>query len=276
MIEVGYHYRLTASKKVRHGMYLSDAERDTVLLPAKFCPDELEEGQEVEVFIYTDSQNRPVATTQEPLIQMYGFAILECVDVARFGAFMKWGLDRDLLIPHREQAKPIKPGRNYLTYLFLDEDERITGTTDIDKCLAHDDIDLEVGQEVDLMAYEMTPLGMKVIVDDTYGGLVYDNDNFESINPGDRIKGYVRKVREDKLVDITLRRFGHRKVEDQIDPIIQYLQNKGGHSPLHDKSDPEVIQSELNMSKKVFKKAIGSLYRQRLILIEENGIRLVQ
>ncbi|MEL6389946.1 MAG: S1-like domain-containing RNA-binding protein [Bacteroidota bacterium] len=274
MIDPGYHYTLTAFNRTGHGMFLTDGFGNEILLPAKNCPADLDEGQKVDVFVYLDSQDRPIATTQQPKIELYGFAYLTCVGTARFGAFVDWGLDRDLLIPTREQTNPMIVGRAYLTYLYLDDRDRTTGTTFIRPALEHEEIDLEIGQEVDLLAYEVTELGVKVIIDNTYGGIMYHSDLYESVKPQDQLKGYVTRIREDLLIDVSPRKFGYRKVLDTTDNILNYLAERGGFASLTDKSDPELIRQELQMSKKVFKKAIGNLYKNHKIAIESDGIRL--
>lgn len=276
MIEIGYHHKLKAYKQVSHGMFLVDEHGEEILLPAKHCPSNLNVGDEIEVFVCTDSQDRPIATTQKPLINTFGFAFLTCTGTTHFGAFMNWGMDRDLIIPNREQDVPINFGERHLTFLYIDEEDRLTGTTMIPQCLEYEDIDLKVGQEVELLIYARTDMGVKVIIDDQYGGVIYKDDIYTPIHIENKIKGYIRRIREDKLIDCSMRPFGYQKVKEKIDPIIEYLNSKGGFAPLHDKSDPELIKAQLNMSKKVFKKAIGGLYKKGLVTLSEEGISLVK
>lgn len=273
-MEVGQYYHLKAYRQTPQGMYLQDEDGEEILLPAKYVPQHLEEGGGIEVFVYLDSQERPTATTQRPKIDMYGFSLLTCVGIAPFGAFMDWGLDRDLLVPNAEMTEGMIVGRQYMTYLFQDEQDRLTGTCLIDQCTQHDEIDLEVGQEVSLLIYDNSKLGVKAIIDQTYAGLIYKDDIYRQLKIGEALKGYIRRIREDKKIDISLRKFGYNKVIDETDKILQLLQVSGGFIALSDKSDPALIQKHLEMSKKVFKKAIGGLYRQKLIDIEDNGIRL--
>jgi len=276
MIEIGEKQELKAYKLTSQGMYLADEEGDEILLPTKFCPSDLKVGGTAEVFVYSDSDDRLVATTQEPLIELYGFAYLMCTGVTGFGAFMAWGMDRDLIIPNREQQEPIEVGLKYLTYLFINDADQLTGTTNIEQCLDHEDIDVKVGDKVDLLVYDKTNLGYKVIINNIYGGVIYHDDVYDNIKPMDQIQGYIRRIRGDKLIDVSLRPFGYSKVKEQSDPILKYLEEKGGFAPLHDKSDPALIKSELKMSKKVFKKAIGGLYKKGMITINDKGITIVK
>lgn len=275
-MEVGQYYNLKAYRSTSQGMYLHDEEGDEILLPSKFVPSDLAEGSSIEVFVYEDSQERQVATTQKPKIEMYGFAMLTCVGVAPFGAFMDWGLDRDLLVPNAEMVEGMMVGRTYMTYLYHDEQDRITGTCLIEECTQHDEIELEVGQEVSLMIFDQSKMGAKAIIDQTYSGLIYTDDIYRSLKIGETLTGYVRRIREDKKIDVSLRKFGYKKVVDDAGKILELLKASGGFIALSDKSDPALIKKHLEMSKKVFKKAIGGLYRQKLITIDPDGIRLIE
>ena len=275
-MDIGSYHKLEAYKETGHGMYLRDSDENEVLLPKKFVPDELSVGDHIEVFLYLDSQDRMVATTQKPKINLYEFAFLKCVHVSPFGAFMDWGLDRDLLIPNAEQSTPIKQGRSYLVYLFLDEQDRLTGTTHINRCVSNEDSDLEVGQKVQLLIYDFISIGTRVIIDQQYDGLLYKDQVQRPLKPGDEIEGYVQRIRADKKIDVSLHRFGYKKVLDNKEKILELLRSTGGYIRLNDKSDPDDIHYYLQISKKVFKKAIGALYKERKINIEEEGIRLVE
>lgn len=275
-MEVCSYQTLTAYKETKHGMYLQDDEGEEVLLPSKYVPADLKVDDEIDVFIYYDSQDREIATTQKPIISPYGFAYLDCVDVAPFGAFMDWGLDRDLLIPNAEQAYPLTVGQSYLTYLFVDEQERITGTTHVDRCFSNEDFDLKIGDEVDLLVYQFTDMGVKVVIDDMYTGLLYRDQVQSPLRHGDRTTGYISKIRAENKIDVSLHRFGYNKVIDNKDRIIEVLNNAGGFLPLHDKSEPDKIKHHLQISKKVFKKAIGGLYKDKKIRIEPDGIYLIK
>lgn len=275
MIEIGQIQKLLAYKEVKHGVYLEDGEGNEVLLPSKEVPRTFKVDDEIEVFIYLDDQGRKIATTKTPKINLYEFAFLTCVDVAPFGSFMDWGLDRDLLIPNGEMSEPMYRGRDYLVYLFLDEQDRLTGTTHIDRCVANDDCDLEVGQEVSLLVYGELSIGIRVIIDQQYDGLLYKNQVQKELKPGDLITGYVTRIREDEKIDVSIHRFGYKKVLDAKGTILEALRTNNGVLKLHDKSTPEEIKSKLEMSKKVFKKTIGALYKERIIEIGSEGIKLL-
>ena len=277
MLEIGTIQILKAYKEAKHGTYLADKNDNEVLLPMKYVPKDLNVGDEIEVFIYRDSQERITATTQKPKINLYEFAFLKCIDIVPFGAFMDWGIDRDLLIPNAEQLSPIRSGQNYLVYLFLDEQDRITGTTHIDRCVSNEDFDLEVGTEVDLLVFDFSPIGIKVIINQTYEGLLYKDQVQVPLKRGEEIKGYISKIRDGNKIDVSLHRFGYNKVIDNKEKIIRLLEkSENGFLAIHDKSTPEDIHYYLQISKKVFKKTIGALYKEKKIAIEENGIRLIK
>lgn len=273
-MEIGAFQNLKAYKKVTQGMYLQDEDGDEVLLPGKYVPSDLNVGDSIEVFVYLDSQEREVATTQKPKINPYEFAFLTCVDLAPFGAFMDWGLDRDLLIPNSEQLFPIKQGQTCLVYLFMDEHDRPTGTTHIDRCVSNEDFDLEVGAKVDLLVYKFTDMGIKVIINQNFDGLLYRDQVQSPLRHGDQVEGFISRIRENNKIDVSLHRFGYNKVIDNKDRIIDRLKSNDGFLPLHDKSSPEEIKRHLQISKKVFKKAIGGLYKEKRIRIEQDGIYL--
>lgn len=272
MIQTGLSYILEVSARTAFGYFLEDDDGDQILLPNVLSKGPYKEGDRVEVFVYLDDKSRRVATTARPFIQLYEFAYLECAGISPFGAFMSWGLERDLLVPNSLQSRPIQEGEKHVVYLFRDDKERLTGSTKIADHLEHEFLEIQAGQEVDLLVYEESKLGMKVIVDNIYDGLVYHNEIFRPLAVGDTLKGYIGKIRDDGKMDIFLRRFGYKKVRDETDVILDELSRSGGFLPFHDKSDPDEIRQQLQMSKKVFKKAIGALYKQKLIRIEENGI----
>lgn len=274
MISICEYQTLKVATESRFGFFLSNEEGDEILLPHKLAPEGLAQGDDIEVFTYYDSQNRLIATTKEPAIHLYEFAMLKCIDVAPFGAFMDWGLDRDLLIPNSEQEHPIRPAEYHLCYLFLDDQDRPTGTTKIGRILDREDVELEEKEEVDLIVWQKTPLGYKVIINHLYEGLIYENEIFKNVFLGKAMTGYVKKIREDKRIDISLERIGYKAVLDHTDQILEAMKDNGGMLPLHDKSNPDDIYQSLHMSKKVFKKAIGSLYKDKKIIIKEDGIYL--
>lgn len=273
-IEVGSFLTLEVYQVVKHGYYLTDNQGGEILLPKKLATKELTIEDKADVFIYRDSQERMVATMQMPAIKPYEFAFLRVVEIASFGAFVNWGLDRDLLIPNHEQAKMLQLDEKALVYLFVDEEDRLTGTTHISRCVSNEDCDLSVGDEVSLLIYQFSDIGIKAIINHTYDGLLYKDQVQKLLNKGDVVKGYVNRIREDQKIDLSLHRFGYGKVLDNKDRVLQALSDHDGFLPLHDKSDPQVIKRELEMSKKVFKKVIGGLYKEKKIRIEQEGIYL--
>lgn len=274
MIEAGYSYVLRVINKTNFGFFLEDEEEDSVLLPRVLSDRDYRIEDEVEVFIYHDDKGRLVATTQEPIIYLHEFALLKCTGTAVFGAFMHWGLERDLLVPNSLQVSPIQEGEEHVVYLFSDDKGRLTGSTIIPDHLETDFLELKQGEEVDILVYESSKLGLKVIIDNIYDGLVYADDIYKPMPIGTRTKGYISKLREDGKIDVSLRRFGYKKVKDETDNIIELLESAGGFLPYHDKTDAEVIKSNFQMSKKVFKKALGALYKKKIIRIAEDGIYL--
>ncbi len=249
---------------------------DDVLLPNKYVPQNLSVGDEIVVFIYTDSEDRPVATTLTPAVQRDEFAALQVVAVTSAGAFVDWGLEKDLLVPHREQSRPLSVGQWPVVFVYVDEDtNRLVASSKIDKFLDPDVRDLYEGEEVQLLAYERTDLGYNVIINNRYKGLIYHNEVFRTIRPGDPLIGYIKQIRDDDRVDVSLQRPGFEGIEPNAQRILATLKSEGGFLPLTDNSPPDQIYKSLEMSKKTFKKAIGTLYKERKIVLEEKGIRLV-
>ncbi|MCB0586401.1 MAG: GntR family transcriptional regulator [Phaeodactylibacter sp.] len=276
MIEIGKYNTLKAARQIAHGMVLLDAEGDDVLLPKKFVPEGLAPGDEVEVFVYTDSEDWPVATTQRPKAILGQFAYLTVKDVTTFGAFLDWGLDKDLLAPFSEQAHKMERGKSYLVYLLLDEQtDRLIASSKINRYLELENIQLKEGEEVNLLIGPPTDIGFIAIINHRYRGLLYKNELFRPVQSGAQCKGFVKTIRPDKKIDLSLRKPGYAHVEPNAERILQLLEQNNGFLNLHDKSSPAEITARLQMSKKTFKKAIGALYKQRLIRIEEDGIYLV-
>lgn len=266
-------------KILRHtsvGLYLGDGEGNEILLPNKYVPDEASIGDEIRVFIYKDSEERLIATTLEPLIRLNEFAWLRVNDVNAHGAFLYWGLEKDLFVPFKEQHERMVKGRNYIVYMYLDEGtERLTASSRIYKFLNLEKPVFENDEEVDLLVYGRSEMGYKVIINNKFEGLIYHNEIFQEITTGDRLKGYIKMVRPDDKIDVRLQQSGYHNIEPSSEFILLYLKAHQGFLPLTDKSDPEQIVQRLDMSKKTFKKAIGNLYKQRLIRLEHDGIYLV-
>ncbi len=278
MLEIGRINKLIALRQTSVGFFLGhpDDERDDVLLPNKYVPADLRVEDEIDVFIYTDSEDRPIATTLTPHIMRDEFAPLPVVAVSNVGAFLNWGLEKDLLVPFREQSKPMREGEWYVVFLYLDEDTgRLVASSKVSRFLDPDASDLVANDPVDLLAYEITDLGVNVIINDRYQGLLYHNELFRPVQVGDRMPGFVKRVRDDNRVDVSLQQMGFENVEPSAQRILEALQQQKGFLPLNDSSPPEAIHKALEMSKKTFKKAIGTLYKDRRIEIRDDGIALL-
>ncbi|MEQ8715009.1 MAG: S1-like domain-containing RNA-binding protein [Cyclobacteriaceae bacterium] len=276
MIAIGKYNTLRIERFAPPGLYLEDEEGEEVLLPNRWITDEMKADDELEVFIYKDSEDRIIATTEKPYIFRDEFGYLEVKQVTPIGAFLGWGLDKDLLVPFKEQRAKMREGGRYLVYLYLDvETWRLSASAKIQKYIETEDIELEEGEEVDLLICERTDLGVKVIINNLYHGLLYNNEIFKEVRTGDKTTGYVKTIREDGKIDVALEKQGYKSVEPNAQRILDLLSQNEGFLPLHDKSDPEKIKYQLGMSKKLFKKAIGALYKDKRIVIEEKGIRLV-
>ena len=275
-ITLGAYNLLKVVKKVDFGMYLDGGVEGEILLPTRYVPEGCKIGDELNVFLYLDQDEKIIATTLEPLAKVGDFACLEVAWVNEYGAFLNWGLMKDLFCPFREQKKRMQKGERYIVYVKLDEESyRIMATAKVDKYLNQDKPAYKHGDEVDLLVQQKTELGFKVIIDNAYGGLIYDNQVFRPLHTGDRLKGYIDRVRPDGKIDVTIQRTGRRQTEEFSDVLLAYLQDNGGHCSLGDKSPAELIADRFKVSKKTFKKAIGDLYRKRLITISDEGIDLV-
>jgi predicted RNA-binding protein (virulence factor B family) len=276
-MEIGKYNEMEVLRDTSSGLFLGDDKGLDVLLPGKYIPPGTQVGDTLRVFIYRDSEDRPVATTEEPKILLHQFALLKAVMVNEFGAFLDWGLEKHLFVPYREQLLKMVEERFYLVYMYLDEQtDRLVASAKLNRFLNNDDLDLRTGDEVDLIVWTQTDLGMNVIVNNRYKGLLYANELFAQIRPGDRMKGYVKNIREDNKMDITLQKQGFENIEPNAARILDILKSNGGFLGLNDNSSPNEIASQLEISKKTFKKAIGTLYRKKLIVLEEAGIRLAE
>jgi uncharacterized protein len=271
-IEIGKMNRLTAARRAPPGVYLERGGRE-VLLPNRFVPEGLVLGSELDVFVYTDSSDRPVATTQTPLAKVGDFAFLRVVDTSPHGAFLDWGLDKDLFVPLAEQESPLSKGDSAVVAVCLDEHtQRVMASTRLTQFFDTDLSALVVQAPVELLAYRRTELGTLVIVDERYSGLAYKSETFAELNVGDRARGYVQRLRDDGKIDVSLRAPGAAGRDDDTQKLARALEDSGGHLPLSDASPPEEIAQRLGMSKKAFKRAAGNLYRQRLVRLSLQGI----
>lgn len=278
MLNIGKHQLLTAEKETEFGFYLSDGRnhRETVLLPKKFAPAGFKEGDELEVFLSLDSEDRPVATTQKPKAEVGTLAVLRVKETTKIGAFLDWGLDKDLLLPFREQPQRVEAGRSYLVRLYIDEKTgRIVASRRLSRFYTGDVRELVPNQEVKFTVWDKARLGWRVIIDDKYIGIIYDNELFRAVKPGDRFTGFVHCIREEEnRADIRFRPDGFDGVAAGKPAILDALEDASGFLPLNSKSSVEEIQASFSFSKRVFKQLIGMLYKERKIVITDDGIRL--
>jgi len=278
MIDIGKIHALEVLKHVDFGLYLDGGEAGEILLPVRYVPEDIEIGSFIQVFIYLDNEERLIATTQTPLAQVGDFACLRVVDVNTIGAFLDWGLMKQLLVPYSEQKNKLKTGDTPIVYVYVDEkSNRIAASAKVEKFIDKEVMPVvEENEEVDLLIYKKTDLGYNAIINNKYIGLIYENEIFKPIHIGLRTKGYVKSIRPDYKIDLSLEKPGEKITIDSEKVIKMKLIDAGGFLPYTDKSDPDTIYSFFEMSKKSFKKAIGGLYKKQEIAIEKNGIRLIQ
>jgi uncharacterized protein len=278
MIQLGQYATLEVVKTTDFGVYLDGGPFGEVLLPKRYVPEGTEPGQDVDIFLYCDSEDRVIATTEKPFAKVGDIAYLRATDLADHGAFMDWGLMKDLFVPKNEQSEPMEKDKYYFVKVLLDDTtDRIYGSSKLPKFLQlQNDGEPALGEEVKLMAWVQTDLGFKMIINDQYIGLLFKNEVFQSLNMGKILRGYIKTIREDGRMDVTLQKSGYGNyIDDTTDLILNKLKENNGFLPITDSSAPNEIYDILNMSKKTFKKAVGSLYKQRLIGLEEKGIRLL-
>jgi predicted RNA-binding protein (virulence factor B family) len=274
MISIGRFNTLRIAREAEPGLYLTDGTSE-VLLPNRFAPKKEDGVREMRVFVYTDSEDRPVATTQRPFASVGQFAFMECVDSNRIGAFMNWGLDKDLMVPFAEQFAPIRTGSHHVVRVTLDDKtDRLYGSTKLTKFLQPAP-EMRIGHEVAVLCYRETDHGMLVIVDEQFGGLVFSEDGARGLSVGDRATGYVKRLREDGKIGVTLVKEGFQAAVAEAPRILQKLSESKGYLPYGDRSSPEEIRIVFGMSKSTFKKSLSQLLKQGKISIEDHGIRLV-
>lgn len=273
MINIGVYNKLIVLRETSVGLFLGDPEgKQDVLLPNKYIPQGIKVGDEMEVFVYTDSKNRPIATTLTPKIKLNEFALLQVKDTTSFGAFVDWGLEKDLLVPLAEQKEKMRIGGRYFVYLFLDrQTHRLAATSKLKTHFVKAPTVAE-GDEVDLVVYRGTELGFEVIINHRHLGLLYENEIFKPVKPGQKLKGFIKRVRQDDKIDVCLQKQGYESIEEAQQIILDYLKNHEGQMALTDNSSPEEIKQVLAMSKKNFKKAVGALYKQKIIELKESSI----
>lgn len=274
-IQLGAFNTLKIVKEVDFGLYLDGGDEGEILLPKRYVPQNWQVGEDLEVFLYLDQDERLVATTEQPLAQVGQFAFLQCSWVNEYGAFLNWGLMKDLFCPFRAQKKRMEIGSSYIVYVSIDEESyRIMASAKVERFLAKDIPPYQAGDEVDILIWQKTELGFKAIIDNRYAGLIYRDQVFKHIQTGDRMKAYIATIRPDGKIDLTLQPTGRKQTLDFADTLLAYLKEHNGFCELGDKSDTELIKARFEVSKKVYKKAIGDLYKRRLITIEPSGIRL--
>lgn len=274
MVAIGDYNELEIVKEVDFGVYL-DSEDGEILLPTKYLPSDYRVGDTLNVFIYRDSEDRIIATTLTPKAKVGEFAALEVKQTNKYGAFLDWGLEKDLFVPFNNQREAMQPGRKYVVYIYLDENsDRLVATAKYEKYLNKEVADLSEGQEVELLVTGFTDLGFKVIIDNQYLGILYKNEVFRQLETGEKTRGYIKKIREDQKIDVSLQKSGFAEVTDASDIILDKLRASNGRLDLSDNSTPDEIYDALGMSKKTFKKAIGTLYRAEKIVLHDDYFTL--
>ena len=276
MVEIGKINNLRVVKCLDHGIYLDGEDLGEILMPSRYVPENCEVGDFLEVFIYLDSADLLLATTETPFVMVGECAYLKVVDVNQAGAFMDWGLPKDLLVPYGEQISPLKIGQSYTVLAYLDENtNRIAATQKLDSHLSEEAQYFKPGQAVDLLIFGKTELGYKTVINNTHIGLIYRNEVFQTLSHGEKLKGFIKAIREDRKIDLCLQLPGKDAREDLKTRILNHLKKNDGESTLTDKSSPEDIYQCFAVSKKNYKKAIGTLYKKRLIRIEGDKITLI-
>lgn len=277
MIHIGEYNTLTILREKEPGLFLCDEEDNEVLLPNRYVPSEFKIWDKLEVFVYLDNEERLVAVTDKPYITKGEFAVLRCNQVTEHGAFLDWGMVKELFCPFKEQAFKMKKGGWYLVHCYLDEkSDRLVASSKTNTFLSNQQLTVEQFEEVDIIVSHPSEIGMNVIVNKKHSGLIFNDSIFQDLSVGDKLKGIVKKIRKDNKLDIALGQVGYRNIEPNAEAIMEELEGNSGFIELTDKSSPEAIKETFQMSKKSFKKAIGSLYKQKLITIKEDGIRLLQ
>ncbi len=276
MMNIGKWNTLAVLRDTKFGLFLGDTEGNDVLLPNKYCPKDAKIGDQLEVFLYRDSEERLVATTLTPLVKLNSFAYLTVRQVGTIGAFLDWGLEKDLLAPYREQDPRMEVGYAYIVYMYLDDlTNRLVATNRIRRYLNNDELEVEVGDTVQILVAEEVEIGFRVIVNNRHSGILYRSELFQPVRVGDRMLAFVKAIRPDNKLDISLQKQGFENVETQVKELLAKLEAIGGKLALGDKSDPAAVQAQLNMSKKTFKKAAGILMKKGLVVVDDFSIALV-
>ena len=276
-VRLGRYNQLEVVKEVDFGVYLDGGDDGEILLPARYVPKDCQPGDMLNVFIYLDNEERLVATTLTPYAQVGDFACLEVAWTNQYGAFLDWGLMKDLFVPFREQKNKMEKGERYVVHVHLDEDSyRIMASAKVERYLSSDMPPYHPGDGVEILVWQRTDLGYKVIVDNRFGGLIYATDVVRPLSTGTKTEAYVRQVRPDGKIDIVLQPDGPRKVDDFAEVLLDYIRQHDGFTTFQDKTPAEDIHATFGVSKKTFKKAVGDLYKKHLVTLEEGGIRLCE
>jgi len=274
MIQVGQYNTLKVVRKTDFGFYLDNGD-EGILLPKRFAPARLKPGDEIKVFVYHDSDNRLIATTQSPKGVVGDIVKLQVVDITPQGAFMDWGLMKDIFVPKSQQVSFMRKGGEYLVKIYIDaQTGRVAATERIEKQLSNETLTVREKDSVELLIFRRTEIGYSVIINGIHSGILYYDDVFTEVEVGDRLEGFIKKIRPDNKIDVMPGKSGYQKVEDETEKIMRLLQENGGFLPYHDKSDPDDIYQAFGMSKKTFKMTTGALYKQKKILFTDGGIRL--
>ena len=278
MLQIGKPNTLKIVKEVDFGLYLDGGEEyGEILLPKRYVPEKFEIEDNLEVFIYRDSEDRIIATTETPIAMVGDFALMEVASVNDFGAFLEWGLQKELLVPFREQKNDMEKGKSYVVYVYLDDEtKRIAASSKLNKFLDNIPVEYEPNQEVNLFIASKTDLGYNAIINGVHWGILYENEVFKPLERGQKIKAFIKKVREDEKIDLYLHKAGYDKVDALTNKILETLKDEGGFLEINDKTPSTIIYEVFGESKKTFKKALGTLYKKRLIDIEKRGIKLLK
>ncbi len=276
-VKLGEFNQLEVVKEVDFGMYLDGEEAGEILLPTRYVPEDCQPGDWLNVFLYLDNEERLIATTLTPFVKVGEFAYLEVSWINQYGAFLNWGLMKDLFVPFSEQKMKMQVGKKYIIHAHLDDESyRIVASAKVERYLSKEGPGYEPGTEVDILIWQKTDLGFKAIVDNQFSGLLYDSEVFRILHTGDRLTAYIKQVRTDGKIDLVIDKPGMEKVGDFSTALLKYITDNGGFISFTDKSDATLIYDTFGVSKKTFKKAVGDLYKRHLILIRENGLQLVK
>jgi predicted RNA-binding protein (virulence factor B family) len=276
IIKVGEYNTLPVARAFDFGLYLGEG-KDVVLLPKRFVPPGVDVGDTLKVFVYHDSENRLIATTQQPIGIVGDIVNLKVVSVTNQGAFMDWGLMKDLFVPKSKQLEGMRVGGYYLVKIYLDEQTgRVAASEKIEPFLSNEQLTVKELEPVDLLVYRRTDIGYVVIINNRHTGVLHFNDIYQEIQVGDSLKGYIKNIREENKIDVAVGKVGYQRVEDEAGKVMRLLRENNGYLPYNDKSDPEEIYAFFGMSKKTFKMTTGNLYKNRKITFTQTGIKAVE